>query len=66
MSIIKVTSRRKNPDLYYLDKIYLTTDKSIYVNLNSWTIVYVDEGGNEEIDPKPRKPEWFYMLRELI
>lgn len=66
MPAIKVTSRRNNPDLYFLDKIYLTVDKSIYVALNSWMIVYVDEEGNEIVESKPRKPEWFYMLRELI
>lgn len=66
MKHINVLSRRVDPELRYLDKVYLTEDKSIYVSLNTWTIVFVDEDGTEHYNTKPRKPEWFYMLRELI
>ena len=66
MSHINVLSKRKNPELRFLDKIYLVEDHSMYVSLNTWTIVYVDEDGHELQQLKARKPEWFYMLRELI
>ena len=66
MNHINVLSKRENPELHFLDKIYLTEDQSIYVSLNTWTIVFVDDDGQEHPYPKSRKPEWFYMLRELI
>lgn len=66
MNHINVLSKRENPELHFLDKIYLTEDQSIYVSLNTWTIVFVDDDGQEHPYLKSRKPEWFYMLRELI
>lgn len=66
MNHINVLSKRNDPELKFLDKIYLANDQSIYVSLNTWTIVYVDVDGTEHPQMKSRKPEWFYMLRELI
>lgn len=42
---IHVLSKRENPELHFLDKIYLAEDQSIYVSLNTWTIVFVDDNG---------------------
>lgn len=66
MAHINVESRRKDPELKYLDKIYLTNDHSLYIALNTWAIVYVDADGTETPIPRLRKSSWFYMLRKLI
>ena len=47
MSHINVKHNR-NKENNYIDKIYLTNDKSMYISPNTWTIVYVDENGNEK------------------
>ena len=54
MNHINVLSKRENPELHFLDKIYLTEDQSIYVSLNTWTIVFVDDDGQEHPYPKSR------------
>ncbi len=66
MSYINVFSGRKEQELIFLDKIYLTNDNSVYISPNKWTIGYLDEKGNEQISHHNRKPEWIRMFILLI
>ncbi len=66
MSHINILNLYNTNGLKYIEKVYLTNDLSMYICLNTWSIVYLDENGLEIKKHFSREPKWFAMLKVLI
>lgn len=66
MAHINVIEKNENPNIRFIDKIYLTEDKSAFVSLNGGVIVYMDKEGITRTEHCNTGTLWFSMLSYLI